>query len=206
MTVRTRALAIAFVVITTSVARADDDVPVDPPSAPEVDQLGVHDSGSLLHDPGKPQLELDLVPRPNILGLGVVEDTHRTAVTLFKRLTISASGTSWKGYADAVPHEGDALPRDPREIANGRSYGVGLSYDAGWLRLDASLSENKLSSQYGSGAYREVSLSISKTHRFSRWVTGFLSLSIARRTWNTPPPPGEFNSTYFLLSLGATFR
>ncbi|MGE0397379.1 MAG: hypothetical protein AB7T06_11705 [Kofleriaceae bacterium] len=165
------------------------------------DELGVHESGALFHDPDAPLLTLDVVPRPNIVGLGVTEDTKRTAISLNKRASITLTGTSWKGYSDAVPLDGSE-----RDIARGHRAAIGFHYDLGWLQLDAEIANNVLSSAYGSGAYREYSLRLSKSHRFSRWVTGWIGLSIGRRQWEGTPPTGEADSTFIMLSIGGTFR
>jgi len=192
-------IAIALVVATGAIAYAEPDAPAPDFSS---DDLSVRESPSLFHDPGEPLLTLDVVPRPNIVGLGVTDDTHRTAISLGKRATITLTGTSWKGYADAVPRDGIS----DNDIARGTSAGIGFHYDFGWLQLDADLSENVLSSRYGSGAYRDISLRISKSHRFSRWVTGWIGLSIGYRQWEGTPPPGEANSGNIMLSIGGTFR
>jgi hypothetical protein len=191
---------IAYVTATGSIALADDapDTPLPDISA---DDLSVRESPSLFHDPGEPLLKLDVVPRPNIVGLGVTEDTHRTAISVGPRAKIMMTGTSWKGYADTVPRDGNE-----NDIARGSRAAIGFAYDFGWLQLDAELSENVLSSPYASGSYRDVSLRISKSHRFSRWVTGWIGLSIGNRTWDGDAPTGEENSTYIMLTIGGTFR
>lgn len=200
MCVRPGSLAARIVlalVASRSLASADDA----PDKSVTLDDLAVRTS-SLFHDPGAPLLTLDIVPRPNVVGLGVTEDTKRTAIQLGPRAKIMMTGTSWKGYADAVPTDG--VPEN--DVANGTRMAIGFQYDFGWLQLDAWASQNVLSSQYGSGAYRDVSLTISKSHRFSRWVTGWIGLSIGRRTWTTDPPDGEDNATTIMLTIGATFR
>lgn len=188
---------------TTTAAFADDvaPAPIAPPDQ-MLDDLSVRE-GSLFHDPGEPLLELDVVPRPNVVGLGVTNDTKRTAISLFgKRATITLTGTSWKGYADAVPLDGNE-----DDIARGSRAAIGFRYDFGWLQLDAELSQNTLSSRYGSGSYRDVSLTISKSHRFSRWVTGWIALSLGNRRWDSVPPEGEAeSSTTLMLILGLSFR
>jgi hypothetical protein len=167
-----------------------------------IDALSVRESPSLFHDPGEPLLNLDIVPRPNIVGLGVTADTHRTAIQLGPRAKITMTGTSWKGYWDAVPIDGNE-----EAMAHGTRMGVGFHYDLGWLQIDAEWWQNTLSSQYGSGAYRDVSLRISKSHRFSRWVTMWFGLTIGYRKWEGEPPPGEQrSSSYIMLGIGGTFR
>ena len=73
-------------------------------------------------------------------------------------------------------------------------------------QLDAELSQNVMSSRYGSGSYRDISLMISKSHRFSRWVTGWIGLSIGNRQWDGEAPDGEANATTIMLTIGGTFR
>lgn len=182
-------------------ARGDDDVATVLPDAPLVEDLSVREARSLLHDPGAPRLTLDVVPRPHIVGLGVTEDTRRAAISLGKRAAITLSGTSWKGYADAVPRGGAES-----DVARGTRTAIGFHYDLGWLQIDAELAQNGLSSRYGSGTYREVSLRISKSHRFSRWVTGWIGLSLGYRQWEGTPPPGEADAWNIMLSIGGTFR
>jgi hypothetical protein len=185
-------------VVAAGVVHADDGAPLDV----SMDDLAVRESSTLFHDPGEPQLKLDIIPRPAAIGLGVLEDTQRTALRLGKRAMITASGTSWKGYADAVPFDGNES-----DIANGRRTAVGFHYDFGWLQLDAELARSSLSSRFGpSGTYRDVSLRLSKSHRFSRWVTGWIALSVGRRIWEGEPPEGEEDSTFIMLSIGGTFR
>lgn len=164
--------------------------------------LSVRDSGSLFHDPAEPLLKLDVVPRPTIVGLGVTEDTHRTAIRIGPRATLTMSGTAWKGYTDAVPRDGTP----EIDVARGSRAAIGVSYDFGWLQLDAQISQNVLSSRYGSGSYRDFSLTISKSHRFSRWVTGWIALSIGHRQWDGEAPDGEADATHVMLSIGGTFR
>ncbi|GEM_PF-5840408 len=187
---------IVHAVATTAIALADD-----PPSV-SADDLSVRDSGSLFHDPGEPMLKLDIVPRPMAVGLGVTEETHRTAIKLGARAMITMTGTSWKGYADAVPRDG--VPDN--DVTRGSRAAIGFHYDFGWLQLDAELSQNVMSSRYGSGSYRDISLMISKSHRFSRWVTGWIGLSIGNRQWDGEAPDGEANATTIMLTIGGTFR
>lgn len=157
----------------------------------------------LIHDDGEPLLQLDLVPRPNIVGLGVSEDTHRAAFDVTKSLRIVGSTTSWTGYQDGTPLDAAYEP----VVARGWNARVGLHVDLPLgLELDAGVSENRLDSRYGSGRYRERSLSLSKKHRFSRWVTGFIALSIGQREWVGAPPVGESNDTHAMLTIGGTFR
>jgi hypothetical protein len=190
-------IVIVFVALR-PVAFADDvDTAVDDAT---LDDLSVR-AGSLFHDPGEPVLQLDLVPRPHLVGLGVTEDTARRAISLGSA-TITLTGTSWKGFADAVPLDGNE-----RDIARGSRAAIGFRYDLGWAQVDAEVSHNVLSSRYGSGSYRDMSLAISKSHRFSRWVTGWLALSIGNRRWDGVPPDGEAeSSTTLMLMLGFTFR
>lgn len=203
-------LAAVFVVLAilapTRTARADDPPSVVPLELPDVDlgvDLGVRATRAWLHDPGEPLLHLDPVPRPSIVGLGVTEDTQRTAIMLGKRATLTLSGTAWTGSKDASPRDGV----DDTDTLHGTRAAVALHYDAGWLQLDAELSQNTLSSRYGGGAYRDVSLTISKSKRFSRWVTGWIGLTIGNRQWQGVPPPGEARSeTHLMLSIGGTFR
>jgi hypothetical protein len=196
-------IAIAHVVLAGANAYGDppaDGSATDGGSDVTADELALRDS-SLFHDPGEPLLKLDLVPRPNVVGLGVAEDTQRTAFRLGKRATINATATSWKGYTDAVPLDGAESA-----VARGQRAAIGFSYDFGWLQLDASLSDNSLSSRYGSGQYRDVSLTLSKSHQFSRWVRGWIGLTIGHREWVGIPPAGESNSSFLMLSIGGTFR
>jgi hypothetical protein len=193
--VRSGSLVLAIVVAPGAHAHAD--VPLDV----SADDLVVRDSPSLFHDPGEPLLELDVVPRPHVVGLGITEDTHRTALQLGPRAKITFSGSSWQGYADAVPRDGAE-----NEIARGSRATVGFHYDFGWLQLDATISQNAISSHYGSGSYRDVELRLSKTKRFSRWVSVWIGLSLGRRVWDGTPPLGEQSSTHIMLSVGGTFR
>lgn len=185
-----------FAWLTGSIAHADD-----PP--PDLDDLSVSESSSLLHDPGEPLLTLDVVPRPNAIGLGVTEDTHRAAIKLGPRATLYTTGTGWQGYLDAVPIDGNEDPE-----ARGWSTGIGFAYDFGWLQLDASITENTMSSRFGgSGRYRDVQLTLSKSKKLTSWLTGFIALSIGNRTWEGEPPPGEpRSSSHFMLSVGAKWK
>ena len=175
-------------------------VPIVVESARADDALSVDESFG--HDSGEPLLTLDLVPRPGIAGLGVTEDTDRITLVLGQRATLTLSGASWRGYTDAVPVDGNE-----DELVRGARAALRFRYDLGWLQLDASASQNAMSSRYGSGTYRDVSLTISKSHRFSRWVTGWIGLSLANRQWTGQPPVGEEqSSTTLMLSIGGTFR
>jgi hypothetical protein len=193
-------IVIAHVALGTG-AFADDAPDGEAPSEITTDDLAVRESRSLFHDPGKPLLELDITPRPNIVGLGVTEDTHRTAISLGKRATLTFTGASWKGYADAVPLDGNE-----NELVRGYRAAIGLRYDLGWAQIDAEVSQNTMSSAYASGRYRDATLMISKSHKLSRSVTGWIGLSIGHRKWEGDPPAGEERSSWALmLMLGLTF-
>ncbi|MFN0249147.1 MAG: hypothetical protein ACKV2T_19845 [Kofleriaceae bacterium] len=196
------AARVALVHIALGAAASADDVPTDGAAPIDMDDdLVVRESRSLFHDPGKPLLELDITPRPNLVGLGVVEDSNRTAISLGTRATLVLTGASWTGYADAVPIDGNE-----NDLVRGSRAAIGLRYDLGWAQIDAEVSQNTMSSSLGSGRYRDATLMISKSHAFSRSVTGWIGLSFGHRRWEGTPPAGEAPSSWALmLMLGLTF-
>ncbi|MDB4960144.1 MAG: hypothetical protein JWP01_143 [Myxococcales bacterium] len=55
-------------------------------------------------------------------------------------------------------------------------------------------------------ATRRQGVSVSRTVRLSRWMTGWISLDVGRQEWIDRAPPGEADSTTLALSIGTTFR
>jgi len=172
-------------------------VPIAHAEVPEVTEV----RRSLLFDPGEPLLTLAPIAPPSVVGLGVTETTERAAIRIGKRVTLTGLTTSWAGYADAAPGDGNE-----RTVARGWRAGGELVYDLGWLQLAGSVMENGVSSQYADGRYRDISLSIRKSKKLSRWTTIWLALTVAQRTWEEVPPVGESDSTSATLSFGGTFR
>ncbi len=153
----------------------------------------------------EPWLQLD--PTIAILPAGVesfaaARDAKTTSLALGPKTRASLLGQSWSSVERDVIVAGErGLP------GRGWRAGAELAHDFGVVQLRLSVAEGQVDGRYGRGRYRETSISLGKTHRFSRWVTGWVMLSAGRRTWigEHPPPPGESDATQVMLSLGFTF-
>jgi hypothetical protein len=91
----------------------------------------------------------------------------------------------------------------------GKGYGATLRlvHDFKVIQVGVEASVQRVDSQFAHGSYYTVGLSLTRTLRLSKWMIGWLSLSIGRRKWlGNQAPPGEADDTTLMLSLGTTFR
>ncbi len=159
----------------------------------------VRERGELL-EPG-PRLELDPVLPPLLQGLGATEEADGIELRIGADTRVLLEGVRWiHDDAAAMPHVD--LP------ARGWRAAVRLSHDLGFARLEAGASVNGVDSRFGNGRYVDVGISIRRTFRLSRWMTGWISLGAGRRQWlgDGPPPAGESDATEVMLRVGTTFR
>jgi len=102
---------------------------------------------------------------------------------------------------------------------------LSISRDLGFARLTAGVALDSLQStnmlvgpsqgegsdravRYGSATFLERGIALTRTHRFSRWMTGWISLSLTQRTYlgDAVPPGEQKNETRLMLSVGTTFK
>lgn len=145
-------------------------------------------------------LELDPTLRPRLEGLGAVEERHRSELRLGPRTRAVLEG-SWWANEDDGPLPVLDLP------ARGWRAALRLSHDFGFARLDANAGVSHVDMRFGSGSYVELGISLGRTFRLSRWMTGWISLGIGRRQWlGDQPPAAESDATEVMLRIGTTFR
>src|SRR5205085_10351647 len=129
------------------------------------DAASVHeeDTPALMRKDDEALLHLDPIATPTFAGLGATaEVAERTSIALGRRSWVELQGTKWATDLDVPAH--------------GSTVGVRLAHDFGWfvLSANAALSHIDMSGTMTGrgGTYRDLSLTISKSKRFSRWVTG----------------------------------
>lgn len=159
-------------------------------------------------DRGEPGLVLDPMFRPGIETIGMTEVRHESRHDLFGTQII----------VDGVERSSE---RDT--FTRGYRASLTLSRDLGFARLSAGVAVDSLQStnmlsgpdrgegtdravRFGSGTFLESSVALTRSHKFSRWMTGWISLSLTHRSWIGEPPPGEQSSTQLMLSIGTTFK
>jgi hypothetical protein len=146
-------------------------------------------------------LELDPTLRLRLEGLGALEETDRRELRLGRRTRVVLEGTRWAN------EDGEPLPYIDLPARGWRTT-LRISRDVGGgLRLGATASVNEVDSRFGSGAHVDIGLSLGRTFRLSRWMTGWISLGVGWRRWlGEEPPAGEAGGTEAMLRIGTTFR
>lgn len=147
-------------------------------------------------------LELDPTLRPRLEGLGAAQETYRSERRLGLRTRAVLESVRWANEDD----DEDTLPALDLPGRGWRA-ALRLSHDFGFARLDANVSVNHVDMRFGSGSYVDLGISLGRTFRLSRWMTGWISLGIGRRQWvGDQPPADESDATELMLRIGTTFR
>ena len=147
----------------------------------------------------EPELWLDPVLRTHFEGL--VQDTERHE----SEFVVGDTRIILQGIASANVDrvEGPAVDVPSRSWRTG----VHVTHSFGPIDLDVWAMLDGVQTRFGGGTYRDIGVSLSHKHKFSRWVTAWIALTIGTRKWlGDEPPPGEANGTAALLSIGTTFR
>ena len=194
-------LAIALVLLAASSADAEpeDDEGLELLDAPVV-QLHVRSenqsaASALINAPDGPYLRFAPIALANGVALGAKERAVRQAWTVGTRLVLSTENVAWKSDPDL-----DITSRGWR--ASGTA-----SLDLGRrFRLDVTYGKGNIESRYVAGTYTDTAVALTKTKQLSRWMTGWVSLALAHRTWEGGPPAGEADSSQVMLTIGTTFR
>ena len=186
-----RAAVSILLVIDASAVVADDDLPA---------RLGR--KYAVETDVPAPLLDIDPVLRPNVDGLLGKEIEHVTNVDLGRRVRLVLEGVERFGGDDP------AVPTGSIDIAHhGWRTDGRVFIDLGFARLGAGVSLENIQTRYTQGTYYDVGISLARTFKLSRWMTGWISLDIGRRRWLGPQPPeGEEHATQIMLNIGTTFR
>lgn len=177
-----RTVVVAVAVLAAAPARADD---------------GLHDAAddapALRRHAAEPLLHLDALPPPIALGLPeTIDVAEQTTVVLGRR--------TWLRFAGL--HETNAIVPERAWAAS-----VRLAHDFGPVALIAHATAGGLDTRVARGTYYDLGLTVGKTARISKWTTAWIGLSVGRRAWTGPPPPGEpERATGVTLSIGGTFR
>jgi len=160
---------------------------------------------SPLREEHGPWLTLDdAVLGPNLEPFDAIRDRETTTIAI-GGTKLALEGDWWTAGND-VPEHGISADRDIP--GHGWRAAVRLSRDLGLVRVSGSATLGHVESRYGEGNYSELSVSIVRTVRLSRWMTGWISVTAGRRRWlgKDPPPAGERDATQVMLSIGTTFR
>jgi hypothetical protein len=186
-------IAIPVVILVTSAARAEEPL-----------ELHEQTNPSPSHD--VPELQLVPLPRLDLEMFDGVRERAATRIQLGTHTWATLEGTWWSADRDAPANAGTRF-----RPGYGWRTGLRLSRDVGWLRFDASVATGRSGGRNegdreDGGAYTDASLSLSHTRRLSRWMTGWIALTLVHRDWHGAPPPGELNLTELVLTIGTTFR
>ena len=124
-------------------------------------------------------------------------------VAVGKHTTLTVDGdwfASMLGPDLIAPHDRDVVERGWRGAAT-------LAHDFGPFSVAATAGLGHVDGVLETGTYRTLALSISKTHRFSKWVTAWIALTVASQQWiGSTPPAGDPSRTTFMLTIGGTFK
>jgi hypothetical protein len=147
-----------------------------------------------------PYLRLDPVQAPDLVSFDASRDGETTAIAVGHTLLV-LRGDWWAGDKD------DPLHPHVDQRGNGWRAGIQLARDLGFVKVSAGASVNRVDTDNGSGTYRQLDLAVSRSKRFSRWMTAFVSLGLGVRRWSgAASPPGEANGHQVTLTIGTTFR
>jgi hypothetical protein len=147
-----------------------------------------------------PWLELEPIQAPDLESSDAKRDRKITAIAIGDTLVL-LRGDWWEGDRD-----------DPQRLrvdqpGHGWRTGIRLARDLGFAKLSGGATVGHVDTQNGSGTYRQVDVSLSRSVRLSRWMTGFISLGVGYRRWvGVQPPAGEWNGFQTMLTIGTTFR
>ncbi len=171
---------------------------------------------SLLFDKGtEPLLHLDPV-LPGIASLGTREDTHeRTMMQLGDHTWAELEGVHWTNQ-----DRDRRILNDETTPERGWTASIRLSHDFGpfqatlLARLGEIDSQQALLSQRLSGDtarlgpahYYDLSVTIGKSKKLSRWNTAWIALTLGYRGWIGKPPGDELSGGQAMLSIGTTFK
>lgn len=193
-------LAISLVLFAVSTAHAEPDGE----DLEVLDTTAVHlrvqsaqqaAASALLDAPDGPALRLSPIAHPNGVAFGAKERAVRQAWAIGTHLVLSTENVAWKSAPDL-----DITSRGWRAIGT-------LSIDLGTgLRLGLTYGKGNVYSRYGAGTYSDRAIAITRSKKLSRWMTGWIALAVAHRTWDGIPPLGEANSTQGMVTVGTTFR
>lgn len=178
-------VAVAVVLSLPTVASADESVSTSDVGGAEA---------ALLRKTDEPLLHLDPIAQPLRIGLPEsVEVDDQTTVVLGKRTWLQLQGIRYNNTSVTPERAWTASLR--------------LAHDIGPFTIVAHATAGGVDSRYTRGTYYDVGLTIGKAKKLSRWMTGWIALTIGRREWIGEPPPGEIKEAAgVFLSIGTTFK
>lgn len=167
---------------------------------PEADALQVKAAALMreLHDTpdATDGLHLDPALRLTPSSAGLTQEHQQRTYALGHHTTAKVEGTWW-----SVNHD---VP------VRGWRASISASHDFGFARLSATAATEHVDTDLGHGTFTDVGLSLSRSARLSRWMTGWVGLSVGYRHWldqqRQAPPAGETDATQLTLSIGTTFK
>jgi hypothetical protein len=181
-----RAALPLLVVLAPAVTRADD-VSLEASAEPAL----ARESGWLDFDP---------LPPTSLEAMGAAEHTEGARAELFPGAVLDVSGTEWSNQDD---HRYTPLDLPGRGWRAEARIHVALG---GGLVLSGHGLVAQSDTHFARGRHVDLALALTKVHRLSRWMTGWISLGIGARQWIGKPPDGEADSQSFTLSVGTTFK
>ncbi|MEO8702250.1 MAG: hypothetical protein ABI867_19555 [Kofleriaceae bacterium] len=146
-----------------------------------------------------PYLQLEPMRAPDLESFDAKRDQTVTAIAIGNTLVL-LKGDWWEGDRDDPMHPSVDQP------GNGWRSGIRLARDLGFAKISVGGALGHVDTPNGSGTYRQVDLALSRSKRFSRWMTGFVAFGVGFRRWYGIPPPGEANGHQVMLTIGTTFR
>jgi hypothetical protein len=138
----------------------------------------------------------------SLLAVDIASVGDRTlALAPSRSLTLELTG-SWRAAPDdRVRGVGGAS-----ELVRWWTAGAGASYDLRWARVEAHATYGHEENELGRGDSVDVGVALTRTHRLSPDVIGFVSLSLGGRRWLGQTPPGQFGGGQVMLTAGVHWK
>ncbi len=169
-------------------ARADDAVELHDTAEPP---------GGLTRDPVGPLLKLDSPLRAHAEG-SLAQDVDSDVAGEHVDLSL---GRDTRARVESAAWSNELFG------AQGWSAGLHLVHDFHVIQVGVGASVNRVDSIDVHQSYALLGVTLSRTFRLSRWMTGWVSLSLGQRRWlGGQPPEHDPDDNAGMLSFGTTFR
>ncbi|HEX5061375.1 MAG TPA: hypothetical protein VFV99_18535 [Kofleriaceae bacterium] len=186
--------SVLIIVLATGVASADD-----PPDSTEPTEL--HEG--LTREATGPLLHIETALRPAAEGFDADVRREQVDLDLGPRTYAQFESSAYARFEDGMPKGWTTSLFN----SEGWSTTLRMVHDFKVIQVGAEASYNRVDSAYAHGSYAFVGASLTRMRKLSRWMTGWISLSLGYTYWlGGQPPPGERNGAAGMLTIGTTFR